>query len=133
MLMSYGFLAKIFALFDKYQTPIDLISTSEVSVALTIDHSDHLKMLIEELSEYGEVETLSNVAIISVVGSQFRAQSGIAGRVFNALADTNILMISGGASDINLSFVLADNQADRAVQQLHAEFFRSNTKHPPCA
>ncbi|MBI4533167.1 MAG: lysine-sensitive aspartokinase 3, partial [Candidatus Melainabacteria bacterium] len=133
MLMSYGFLSRIFAIFDKYETPIDLISTSEVSVALTIDHTDHLSKLTQELSEYGEVTTLSNVAIVSVVGSQFRAKSGIAGRVFNALADMNILMISGGASDINLSFVLADTQADKAVQQLHAEFFKNNTKHQPCA
>src|SRR5262249_19702341 len=107
MLMSHGFLARVFAVFDKYQTPIDLISTSEVSVALTVDRSDRLVELTDELAEYGDVRVLSDVAIVSVVGRQFREQSGIAGRVFNTLIDVNILMISGGASDINLSFVVS--------------------------
>jgi aspartate kinase len=123
MLMSHGFLARVFAVFARYEIPIDLISTSEVSVSLTIDRTDHLAELTRELSEHGEVRVLSDVAIVSVVGRQFREQSGIAGRVFNTLSNLNILMISGGASDINLSFVVANEDADKAVRQLHAEFF----------
>lgn len=123
MLMSHGFLASVFAVFASYEIPIDLISTSEVSVSLTIDRTDHLPELTRELSEHGEVRVLSDVAIVSVVGRQFREQSGIAGRVFNTLSNLNILMISGGASDINLSFVVANADADKAVRQLHAEFF----------
>jgi aspartate kinase len=123
MLMSHGFLSQIFALFDRYKTPIDLIATSEISVSLTIDQTDYLSELKEALLEHGEVRTSSDVAIVSVVGRQFREQSGIAGRVFSALKDINIVMISGGASDINLSFVVSRDDADKAMKQLHAEFF----------
>ncbi len=126
MLMSHGFLAKVFAIFDKFQTPIDLISTSEVSVALTIDRTDRLSELSHELSEYGEVRVLEDVAIVSVVGRLFREKSGIAGQVFNALKDVNILMISGGASDINLSFAVSREDADKAVKQLHGQFFENS-------
>ncbi len=123
MLMSHGFLAQIFALFDHHKTPIDLIATSEISVSLTIDQADSLAELKEALLEHGEVRTSSDVAIVSVVGRQFREQSGIAGRVFSALKDINIVMISGGASDINLSFVVGREDADKAMKQLHSEFF----------
>lgn len=123
MLMSHGFLARIFALFDENQTSIDLISTSEVSISLTIDQTDRLTVLESELSKHGDVRVAQDVAIVSVVGRQFREKSGIAGRVFTALRDINILMISGGASDINLSFVVSREDADRAMKQLHAEFF----------
>ncbi len=123
MLMTHGFLAQVFAVFDRLKIPIDLISTSEVSVALTIDTRDHLSDLVAELSGYGEIQIMEDVAIVSVVGRQFREQSGIAGRVFNALHDVNIIVISGGASDINLNFVVSSSDADKAVVQLHNEFF----------
>jgi aspartate kinase len=123
MLMSHGFLAKIFAVFDKYQTSIDTIATSEISVALTIDSAEFLTDIVEELGEYGDVRTLEDAAIVSVVGRQYRTQSGIAGRVFSCLKDLNIVVISGGASDINLSFVVASADADQAIKRLHAEFF----------
>ncbi|MBX9686358.1 MAG: lysine-sensitive aspartokinase 3 [Candidatus Obscuribacterales bacterium] len=123
MLMSHGYLAKVFEIFDRHKIAVDLISTSEVSIALTIDSSDQLDKLQAELSEYAEVQLSRDVSIVSVVGRQFREQSGIAGRVFKALGDITVLMISGGASDINLSFVVNAAQSDQAVRQLHAEFF----------
>lgn len=123
MLMTHGFLAQVFAVFDRLKIPIDLISTSEVSVALTIDSRDHLNDLVLELKNYGDIQIMDDVAIVSVVGRQFREQSGIAGRVFNALHDVNIIVISGGASDINLNFVVSSSDADKAVRQLHSEFF----------
>jgi len=122
MLMSYGFLAKVFAVFDKYQTSIDTIATSEISVALTIDQTDNLNDIVRDLSEHGDVRVSHDVAIVSVVGRQYREKSGIAGRVFDALKDVNIVMISGGASDINLSFVVEAGNADDAVRKLHAQF-----------
>jgi aspartate kinase len=123
MLMSHGYLAKVFEIFDRHKIAVDLISTSEVSIALTIDSNDNLDDLEAELSAYAEVQIARNVSIVSVVGYQFREQSGIAGRVFKALGDIPVLMISGGASDINLSFVVAGDQSDHAVRQLHQEFF----------
>lgn len=123
MLMAHGFLARVFAVFDRYRTPIDLIATSEVSVSLTTDRQDELGEIKEALAEYGDVKIQPGVAIVTVVGRQFRDQSGIAGQVFDALRNINIIMISGGASDINLSFVVYNEDADRAVQQLHKAFF----------
>ncbi|MBX9701903.1 MAG: hypothetical protein K2X74_20880, partial [Acetobacteraceae bacterium] len=117
------YLAKVFEIFDRHKVAVDLITTSEVSIALTIDSTDRIDELQKELSECAEVQVLRDVSIVSVVGRQFREQSGIAGRVFKALGDITVLMISGGASDINLSFVVAGNESDKAVQQLHKEFF----------
>lgn len=123
MLMSHGYLAKVFEIFDRHKIAVDLISTSEVSIALTIDSTDKLDDLESELKEYADVQISRDVSIVSVVGRQFREQSGIAGRVFKALGEIPVLMISGGASDINLSFVVSGNQSDQAVRQLHTEFF----------
>lgn len=123
MLMAHGFLTRVFAVFDKHQTSIDLISTSEVSVSVTTDRTDTLEKISADLAEHGEVRVQSNVAIITVVGRQFREQSGIAGQVFDCLRNINIVMISGGASDINLSFVVSEDEADLAIRQLHDAFF----------
>lgn len=123
MLMSHGYLSKVFEIFDRHKIAVDLISTSEVSIALTIDTNDNLDSLEKELSAYADVQISKDVSIVSVVGRQFREQSGIAGRVFKALGSIPVLMISGGASDINLSFVVSANQSDQAVKQLHQEFF----------
>lgn len=124
MLMSHGFLAKLFSVFDKYRTPIDLIATSEVSVSVTIDNKDHLEDILESLYDLCDVRVLQDVAIVSVVGTSFRAKSGIAGQVFDCLKDINIIMISGGASDITLSFVVSNADADKAVKQLHSHLFQ---------
>jgi aspartate kinase len=125
MLMAHGFLTRVFEVFDKHQTSIDLISTSEVSVSITTDRTDTVEKISADLAEHGEVRLLSNVAIITVVGRQFREKSGIAGQVFDALRNINIIMISGGASDINLSFVVSEDQSDQAIRQLHDTFFES--------
>ncbi len=127
MLMAYGFLAKVFEIFARFETPIDLIATSEVSTSLTIDCTDRLDKITEALSELGDVQVVDDVAIVTVVGRQFRQKSGIAGQVFKALSDINIIMISGGASDINLSCVVSATDADLAVKLLHKNFFTSNT------
>jgi aspartate kinase len=123
MLMAHGFLAKVFAIFDRHKTSIDLISTSEVSISLTIDNTDNLEAIKEDLSQWGEISVIHNTAIVTVVGRQFRERSGIAGEVFSALKEVNILVISGGASEINLSFLVLNEDADRAVKQLHTHFF----------
>jgi aspartate kinase len=123
MLMAHGFLAKVFSVFDKHKTPIDLIATSEVSISLTVDNVESLEAIKEELGSLGEIQVMTDTAIVTVVGRQFRERSGIAGEVFSALKDVNILVISGGASDINLSFLVNAKDADKAVKQLHAHFF----------
>jgi aspartate kinase len=127
MLMAHGFLTRVFEVFDRHQTSIDLISTSEVSVSVTTDRTDTLDKISADLADHGEVRVQSNVAIITVVGRQFREKSGIAGQVFDALRNINIIMISGGASDINLSFVVSEEEADLAIRQLHDAFFEKQS------
>ena len=123
MLMTHGFLVRIFEIFEKHETSIDLIATSEVSISITVDRLDTISAIAADLAHYGQVKVVRDVAIVTVVGEQFRDQSGIAGQIFDAMRKTNILMISGGASDINMSFVVSADQADNAVQQLHQTFF----------
>jgi len=124
MLMTHGFLAKVFDIFARFETPIDLIATSEVSISLTTDRVEALDKIVSALEERGdEVKVMNDVAIVSVVGQHFRIQSGIAAKIFGALENINLIMISSGASDVNVNFVLSNEDADNAVKQLHERLF----------
>jgi aspartate kinase len=124
MLMTYGFLAKVFDIFAHYETPIDLICTSEVSISLTTDKVDELDKIVKTLEERGdEVKVMHNVAIVSVVGQHFRVKCGIWAKILDALENINLIMISSGASDVMFSFVLSNEEADKAVKQLHEQLF----------
>jgi len=124
MLMTHGFLAKVFDIFARFETPIDLIATSEVSISLTTDKVESLDKIVRALEERGdEVKLMHDVAIVSVVGQHFRVMSGIASKIFGALENINLIMISSGASDVNVNFVLSNEDADKAVKQLHQNLF----------
>jgi aspartate kinase len=125
MLMAYGFVAKVFEVFDRHRTPVDLIATSEVSISLTVDDPESLPVVERDLAGLGDVKVLRGMAIVSVVGRGFMRQHGLAGRIFQALREVNIVMISFGASDVNVSFVVADDEAEKAVRLLHREFFEA--------
>jgi aspartate kinase len=90
---------------------------------LTVDRKDRLQDVVEELSRFSKVAVKSDCAIICLVGEGIQSTPGIAARVFKALGDINVSMISQGSSEINLSFVLHEDQADEAVRRLHGEFF----------
>jgi aspartate kinase len=124
MFMAHGFLRKIFEIFDRYETSVDMIATSEVSVSLTIDNTKHLGPIVAEMSEFSEVSTEPDQAIVCLVGENIRYTPGVAGRVFGSLNGSNIRMISQGASLLNLSFVIAEKDLKPTVEALHAEFFR---------
>jgi aspartate kinase len=125
MLMAYGFVARVFEVFDRHRTPVDLIATSEVSISLTVDDPRSLPAVERDLAGLGDVRILQGMAIVSVVGRGFVEQHGLAGRIFQALRDVNIVMISFGASDVNVSFVVAEAEAETAVRLLHREFFEA--------
>ncbi|WP_321477046.1 lysine-sensitive aspartokinase 3 [uncultured Paludibaculum sp.] len=124
MLMAHGFLRRIFEVFDRYRTPVDMVSTSEVSVSLTIDHTQSLGDIEAELSKIAEVTVVPNQAIICLVGDALRETPGIAKRIFSALEQVNIRMISQGASLLNVSVVVDGADLVRGVEALHREFFR---------
>jgi aspartate kinase len=123
MLMAHGFLHRIFEVFDRYETPVDMVSTSEVSVSLTIDNIRNIDAILADLRQFAEVEVERDQAIVCLVGENIRYTPGVARRVFNSLDGVNIRMISQGASLLNISFVVAEPDLARTVAALHGEFF----------
>ncbi len=123
MLGSYGFMSALFQVFDRYRTVIDVISTSEVSVALTLDNTDSLEQIVTELERLGDVEVEKGYAVICVVGEGLRASTGLASKIFSTIEDTNIALVSHGASSVNLTFVVKEDVVVNVIRKLHGEFF----------
>jgi aspartate kinase len=123
MLMAYGFLKALFEVFDRHRTPVDMVATSEVSVSLTLDNTSKLDAIVEDLKPLGDVEVNSKAALICLVGNDLKYTPGVARKAFGSLGDINILMVSHGASNINLSFIVDEKDANAAVQKLHSDFF----------
>lgn len=123
MLMAHGFLRRIFEVFDRHETSVDMIATSEVSVSLTIDNVAKIETIAGELREFSEVDIEQDKSIVCLVGDNLRWQPGVAHRVFRALDPVNVRMISQGASLRNLSVVVAQSDLRNAVERLHKEFF----------
>jgi aspartate kinase len=123
MLLSHGYLKAIFDVFDKHKCPVDMVSTSEVSVSLTVDSNEKLPEIAADLSELADVKYEGRKALICLVGQNIRGQNGIAAQVFQAVRHINIRMISQGASEINMSFMIDEDDADEAIRSLHKAFF----------
>ncbi len=127
MLGSYGFMKKIFDIFNEHQTSVDLVTTSEVSISLSIEHAPSLDSLITELEKYGKMVVSREKAVMCVVGEKLRSEKGLAARIFGRLKNIPIDMISHGSSDINITFVIDDEHVPEAVRELHDEFFSNIT------
>jgi len=125
MLMAHGFLRRIFEVFDRYETSVDMLATSEVSVSLTIDNTRSLAEIKSELEMFAEVSIEENLAIVCLVGENIRRCDSVAARAFAALDGVRPRMVSQGASQLNLSMVVAAADLQRAVESLHREFFRT--------
>jgi len=123
MLMASGVLANLFEVFARHRTPVDLVATSEVSVSVTVDDPGRLSEVRRDLEELADVEIVPGRAVVCLVGQDLKHTPGIAARIFRSVAAINILMISQGASQRNVSFVVEDKDADEAVRRLHQEFF----------
>lgn len=125
MLMAYGFLKNVFEVFEKHKTPIDMISTSEVAVSLTIDNTKHLKKIKAELDKYGTVEIDEDMTIICIVGDIIQEEKGFASKVFNALDGISIRMISYGGSRHNISVLVPMSQKKITLQALSNNLLNS--------
>jgi len=123
MLMAYGFLKNIFEVFEKHQTAIDMITTSEVAVSLTIDNAAHLEKIIDELKDIGKVEYDSDMSIICLAGDFSQAGKGISASVMNCLKDVSIRMISYGGSNYNMSLLVATEDKVKALNLLNEGLF----------
>ncbi|RVD88573.1 uncharacterized protein DFL_002753 [Arthrobotrys flagrans] len=129
--LSHGFFANIFSTLDKYQLVVDLISTSEVHVSMALHaevREESMRNAIDDLRKYGTVDVIRNMTILSLVGKHMRNMVGIAGKMFTTLAasDVNIEMISQGASEINISCVIDEKDAAKALRVIHDKVLFEN-------
>ena len=123
MLMSHGYLKAVFDVFDKYKCAIDMVSTSEVSISVTVDSNEMLPEICEELGKIADVKYEGRKALVCLVGEDIRGHNGMAGQVFGAVSHINVRMISQGASEINMSFMIDEDDVEEAVRSLHQKFF----------
>lgn len=123
MLGAHGFLSALFEVFARHRVAVDIVATSEVSVSLTVDDTERLGAVLEDLKPLGRVEAAGGFAIVCAVGQGLRETPGILARVFGALSDEHVALVSQGASSINLTFVVAERSVHEVVTRLHAEFF----------
>jgi len=118
MLMAYGFLKNVFEIFAEFKTPIDMISTSEVAVSITIDNTENLTKIKAELDKFGTVQIDENMSIVCIVGDIIEEEKGFASKVFNALDGIPIRMISYGGSKYNISVLVATVNKKATLQSL---------------
>ena len=123
MLMAHGFLRRIFEVFDRYETAVDMLATSEVSVSLTVDSARALKVIRDDLETFADVSVENDQAIVCLVGENIRHRPEVPARVFAALDGIRTRMVSQGASQLNISLVIAATDLARAIESLHREFF----------
>lgn len=124
MLLAYGFLRKVFEVFEKYQTPIDMITTSEVGISMTIDNDKFLPEIIDELREYGNIKYEKDMVIVCVVGDLTHENVGFQAKVVAALGKIPIRMISYGGSNCNISFLVKSEDKKRALNALSDNLFK---------
>ncbi len=129
MLLAHGFLAAVFAIFDKHHCAIDMVSTSEISVSVTVDSKEALPAISADLSKIADVKYEGNKALICLVGEDIRGNPGISGQVFSSISHVNVRMISQGASEINMSFMVNEEDVDEALRSLHKKILRQPRPH----
>ena len=123
MLMAYGFLRRVFEVFERFETAVDVVTTSEVSVSVTVDDRRHLEAIVEALSEFAEVSSEPGMALLCAVGDRLRAEPAIAARVIRVLEEVPLRMISQAASRRNITVILREADLPHAMHRLHEEFF----------
>ncbi len=122
-LHHYGFLRKIFEVFEKYRTSIDMITTSEVAVSLTIDNDTYLPEIIKELEPFGTVEIDPNQSIVSIVGNEIAETEDVMAKLFKSLKNIPVRMVSYGGSRHNISVLIARSHKEQTLQALNSDLF----------
>ena len=123
MIMAYGFLRKVFEVFETHKTSIDMITTSEIAVSLTIDDDTHLSQIVEEIKPFGLVEVDTDQTIICVVGDLIAESKGTGARIFNSLSEVPIRMISFGGSKNNVSVLVDTQYKEQSLKLLNESLF----------
>lgn len=122
MLLAHGFLKNIFEVFSRHKTPIDMITTSEVAVSLTIDDSSHLDSITQDLDQFGKVEIDQNQTIICIVGNMVSEKTGVLDKVFHSISDIPVRMVSYGGSRHNISILTDSKNKTKALKALNSLF-----------
>ena len=125
MLLAYGFLRKVFEIFESYKTSIDMIATSEVGVSVSIDNKTYLDSIVNELKKFGHVQVDQDMCIICVVGDLDSQNVGFESKATEALKDIPIRMISYGGSNHNISFLISADDKKKALQSLSDHLFNN--------
>jgi aspartate kinase len=123
MLEAYGFLRQVFEIFERYTTAVDVVTTSEVSVSVTVDDRRHLDAIVEALKDVADVSTEHEMALLCAVGDRLRDEPAIAARVVGVLEEVPLRMISQAASRRNITVILRHADLPHAMQRLHEELF----------
>jgi len=123
MLMAYGFLRRVFEVFERYTTAVDVVTTSEVTVSVTVDDRRHLEAIVEALSEFSQVSVDHEMALLCAVGDRLRNEPAIAARAVGVLEEVPLRMISQAASRRNITVILRQADLPHAMNRLHEEFF----------
>jgi aspartate kinase len=123
MLLAYGFLRKVFEVFEKYKASIDMVSTSEVAVSVTIDDNRYLADIERELKSFGAIEVETNLSIVCIVGNMLSEKEGVLKLVFEALQSISVSMVSYGASPNNISVLVPAAQKEKTLQALNKGLF----------
>ena len=122
-LSANRFMESILEVFDRYHTSVDLVNTSVASASMTISNTELLDAIVPELEQFSDVVVFRDKAIISIIGERLHSTVGVADRIFRSLGDIDVMMISQGASELNISLVIDNHHVVEAVQRLHKEFF----------
>ena len=123
MLMAYGFLRRVFEVFERFRTAVDVVTTSEVSVSVTVDSRQNLDAIVAALSEFSQVTLEHDMALLCAVGDRLRNEPEIAARAVGVLEEVPLRMISQAASRRNITVILRQSDLTHAMQRLHEEFF----------
>jgi len=123
MLLAYGFIRKVFEVFELYETPVDVITTSEVALSVTIDKPDTLEPILDDLRKLSTVEVEQNQSIVCIVGNLIAEKKGIVARIFNALEDIPVRMISYGGSDYNITLLVKTEDKVKTLEALNQNLF----------
>jgi aspartate kinase len=123
MLMAHGFLRRLFEVFERHKTPVDVVTTSEVSVSVTVDDRRRLPAIVEALSEFAEVSLEHDMAIVCAVGEGLNTEPRLVARVFDAVGDVPVKLLSQAATRRNITFVIRETDVPLVLGRLHDAFF----------
>lgn len=123
MLLAFGFIKKVVEIFENHETSIDMITTSEVAVSLTVDNNKHLEKILNELEQFGTTEVDNNQSLVTIVGNKIMLVPGIMKKIFDSIGETPVRMVGYGGSTDNISLLIKSEHKNEVLQMLNKGLF----------